>query len=156
MIFYGNRDEEFNPKLYIRSKWEPDLAPTAVEKAINEFETNTNTLFNASRIAAPMYNIQSQQIKLLRLIKKERKLIITETDKGLGPAIMEIDKYIKLFQANHLNDRTNYCEIDQQKADIIDYTNYRWICERFIDFREPGTVTNMEQRFFSWITLWST
>ena len=74
--------------------------------------------------------------------------MITNTDKGLGPAIMEITKYIDLCLRNHLNNKNNYCEVDETEAAIIDETNFRWICERFIDFPVKGTVTKSERKFF--------
>ena len=61
---------------------------------------------------------------------------------------MEIDTYISRALYDHLNNQTNYKEVFETEAHMIKETNYRWICERFIDYREPGTVTDKEQLFF--------
>jgi hypothetical protein len=82
------------------------------------------------------------------MIKKTRKLVITASDKGLGPAIMEIDTYIERALNDHLNNPINYKEIYNDEASLINETNYRWVCERFIDYREKGAVSDMEKLFF--------
>ena len=74
--------------------------------------------------------------------------MVSNTDKDLGPAIMEITKYIDLCLRNHLNNKNNYCEVDVTEAAIIDETNFCWICERFIDFPVKDTVTKSERKFF--------
>jgi hypothetical protein len=60
------------------------------------------------------------------MIKKTRKLVITASDKGLGPAIMEIDTYIERALNDHLNNPINYKEIYNDEASLINETNYRW------------------------------
>ena len=60
---------------------------------------------------------------------------------------MEISTYINRAFDDHLNNPINYKEIIEEDAHLIDKTNYRWICERFIDYREPDTVTDKEKFF---------
>ena len=128
----------------------PDPAPTAIENAINDFEEKTNTSFELVRKIKllPIFNVKRSSIDLIRSIKKNRKLVITASDKGLGPTIMETSTYIRRAFDNHLNNPTNYSEIIEEDAHLINETNYRWICERFIDYREPDTVTDKEKLFF--------
>jgi hypothetical protein len=92
--------------------------------------------------------MKKSNIEILRRIKKERKLMITSTDKGLGPAIMEIKQYITRGLADHLLNTTNYRELAMEEALLINETNFRWICERFLDYPEKGTVTKNEKLFF--------
>ena len=61
---------------------------------------------------------------LIRAIKKDRKLVITASAKGLGPIIMEIDTYISRALDNHLNNLTNYKEVFETDAHMINETNY--------------------------------
>ena len=56
-----------------------------IEKAIDNFEKNTNTLFDKSRKAIMTYNINKKHLDLLQKNENERKLMITNADKGLGP-----------------------------------------------------------------------
>ena len=145
-----NDDDDFNPKLYVKSSWIPDEAPTIVEAAINDFEEKTNIIFAAERKKKllSIFDVKRSSVDLIRAIKKDRKLVITASDKGLGPTIMEIDTYISRALEDHLNNQTNYKEVFETEAHMIKETNYRWICERFIDYRDPGTVTDKEQLFF--------
>ena len=63
---------------------------------------------------------------------------------------MEIDTYISRALDDHLNNQTNYKEVFEMDAHMINKINYQWICERFIDYREPGTVTDKEMLFSSY------
>ena len=74
--------------------------------------------------------------------------MITASDKGIGPTIMETKTYINRAFDNHLNNPINYNEMIEEDAHLINETNIRWICERFIDYRDPGTVTGKEKLFF--------
>lgn len=143
-------DNDFNPKLHVKSDWIPDPAPTTIENAINDFEEKTNTSFAAARKIKllPIYDVKRSSIDLIRSIKKNRKLVITASDKGLGPTIMETSTYINRAFDDHLNNPINYKEIIEEDAHLINETNFRWICERFIDYRDPDTVTDKEKLFF--------
>jgi len=51
-------EEEYNPKLYKRSDYEPKAAPDAVEDAINDFEERCRRDYNICKIAPPAYNLE--------------------------------------------------------------------------------------------------
>jgi hypothetical protein len=97
-------DEDYNPKLRTSSDWEPPLAPKDIETALDEFETTSTDTFKTYRMIPPIFNLDKERIELLRQVKKERKFIISATDKNLGPAIMEIEQYIErcMYVRNHL------------------------------------------------------
>ena len=61
---------------------------------------------------------------------------------------METKTYINQAFDDHLNNPINYKEIIEEDAHLINETNFRWICERFIDYRDPDTVTDKEKLFF--------
>ena len=61
---------------------------------------------------------------------------------------MEIDIYINRALDNHLNNPTNYKEVFETDAYLINKTNYRWICERFIDYRQVYSVSDKDKLFF--------
>lgn len=143
-----DNDDGYNPKFYCKSKWEPGSAPTIVESAMDDFEDQTNIMFSKARKPPTIFNMKKQKTELLRRIKKDRKLMITATDKGLGPAIMEIDVYINRALDDHLDNKSNYKELEEREAVLINETNFRWICERFLDHPDANTVTAMEQLFF--------
>ena len=63
-------------------------------------------------------------------------------------AVMEFELYNRRAFEDHLDNPTNYKEIQADEARIINETNYRWICERFIDAPSPGDVNDDERTFF--------
>ena len=89
--FDKDNDNDFNPVLHVQGPWQPEPAPGIVESAINDFEEKTNNLFDLERKIKilPIFDIKRSSIDLIRSIKKHRKLVITASDKGLGPTIME-------------------------------------------------------------------
>ena len=141
---------EFNPKLYVKGSWLLEPAPSVVEAAIHGFEEKTNTIFALERKKRflPIFDVNRSSIDLIRSIKKDQKLVITASDKGLGPTIMEINTYISRAFVNHLNNPTNYKEVLEIDAHLINETNNRWICERFIDCRQVDSVLDKEKLFF--------
>ena len=76
-------DNDFNPKLHVKGKWEPDPAPTVIENAINNFEEKTNTSFDLARKIKllPFYDVKRSSINLICSIKKNRTLVITASNK---------------------------------------------------------------------------
>jgi hypothetical protein len=76
-----DKEEEYNPKLQATSDYKPPLAPGDIEAALDEFETTTSTTFKTYRMIPPIFNLDKERIDLLRQVKKERKFIISATDK---------------------------------------------------------------------------
>ena len=70
---------------------------------------------------------------MLKQVRRDRKFIIVNTDKNLGPSIMEIDLYIKPAWEDHLLDSTTYKKLTKFEADIIDDDNFQWICDNILD-----------------------
>jgi len=62
---------------------------------------------------------------MIRQIKTERRWIITYTDKGIGPTIMEIIRYNQRAHSDHLDNPINYKGLDEIEAILINETNYR-------------------------------
>ena len=99
-------------------------------------------MFKASQQNKPLFNLTKEQVDRLIKIKKDRKLIIVASDKGLGPAVMEIKHYIFLALNHHLNNKNNYKELTKNEARIINHTKFLWICEQFIDRKKDPTKKN--------------
>ena len=152
--FSDDNNEEYVPRLHVQSSWEPENAPDEIEEAMNEFETTTKALFAEKKRAPNFYNMDKHKLRLLKNIKNSKQLVITASDKNLGPCIMEMDRYIALGLKHHLNNVTNYKELNKEEATLINETNYLWICERFIDNKKGNhdigynNITDMEKRFF--------
>ena len=55
------------------------------------------------------------------------------TDKNLGPAIMETTKYYQRAFQDHLSNQTNYKEISATEANQYAYIAFLKICKLMID-----------------------
>jgi len=67
-------------------------------------------------------NLTKLQSKTLYALKNDKEIIIKPTDKNLGPAVLDLDKYIKQILLEHLltNDYKQLTkEIALQKMDNI-------------------------------------
>jgi len=115
---------------------------------MDAFERNTNKDYQESRKAVLIYNVNGNNIEMLRTVKRERRIFVTATDKGLGTVVMEFELYNRRAFEDHLDNPTNYKEIQVEEARLINETNYRWICECFIDAPSPGDVSPDETTFF--------
>ena len=86
----GSKDIDFGPRLYIKSKWDPDNTSQGIEKRIDKFEQvlvsiRTDILYNTH----PSTNLSSQEHFLLKLLTQHPDFVTVNTDKNLGPAIIE-------------------------------------------------------------------
>ena len=91
---HGN--DKFNPRFYIKSEWDPDNASSDIQKQIDKFEQGLTfiqrDILNNTR---PSNNLSLQEHFLLKLLNHHLDFIIVNTDKNLGPAIIERAEYIK-------------------------------------------------------------
>jgi hypothetical protein len=128
-------DTGYHPKLYVRNEeWEPGNAPPDVEAALNAFESRSTALFHRSRLHAnQLSNISAAALREIKAIKKEKKFMVTATDKNLGPAIMETTLYIRRCLDDHLLNTTNYCELTETEALALNEHTYRRILLHWID-----------------------
>jgi SAM-dependent MidA family methyltransferase len=123
------------------------LTPEEIEDAINKFETTSSDTFRTYRMIPPISNLDKERIDLLQQVKKERKCIISATDKNLGPAIMEIDQYIERALKYHLDHTETYRELVEEEAILLNKANFRWICHEFIDF-PPVELSKKDRKYF--------
>ena len=68
---FPDSDDDYNPKLYKTSEWEPKEAPEEIEDAMDAFERNTNKDYQASRKATLIYNVNGNNIEMLGTVKRE-------------------------------------------------------------------------------------
>ena len=107
-IFAGNDpNPNFNPRLYIRSKWEPqpNQVSSITKLRTQRFLSSTVPLFKRRR---GRQNLLPHQQHLLRFMQQQNDLMIITCDKNLGPAVIERQAYIRLVYHDHLNDTNTY------------------------------------------------
>jgi hypothetical protein len=73
-------------------------------------------MLHASKRCRNRFNLNPQQYWVLRTLKSDHHFIVVLTDKNLGPAIMERDKYIKRVLDDHLNDTSTNTRLSHDDA----------------------------------------
>ena len=120
-MFTGREEErDYNPSLYIKSDWQPPNANAQIEHRIDKFETMLSSareqILNNTR---PSSNLSSIQQNLMKTMKDNPDFIIVNTDKNLGPAIIEREVYIKNILTEHLNTKTYKSITANEAHDIL-------------------------------------
>ena len=129
-------DPDFDIKLYVKRKdWKPDPATPAIEAALDDFEEKSDKLFRHSRSSPHLPNLTPTEIHSLRTIPKEKRYCVVNTDKNLGPCIMEMPLMIRRCLHDHLLDTTNYTECTEAEATAKNEHTFRTILQTMVDDR---------------------
>ena len=127
-------DPDFDIKLYVKRKdWKPDPATPAIEAALDDFEEKSDKLFRHSRSSPHLPNLTPTEIHSLRTIPKEKRYCVVNTDKNLGPCIMEMPLMIRRCLHDHLLDTTNYTECTEAEATAKNEHTFRTILQTMVD-----------------------
>ena len=95
--------EEYDPKIYLRSDWEPPLASPAVETSICNLKSEINKLALRKHIKwKNKDNLTARQRYLLEFFRQHTDLVVVQSDKNLGPIVMERAAYIRRTLDDHL------------------------------------------------------
>ena len=100
-------NNEYNPKLYAKSKFNPPLAPYPVENEIYRFRDMIKELHTLLPIK-PSYNIDKSQRSILSSFHNNTKIITLIADKGLGLTTFDRDEYIESILSQNLFNTHNY------------------------------------------------
>ena len=108
---------DYIPGLYIKSDYKFKPAPEDIEQAIDAFETAiTSAQKRISTRQRPKPNLSLPQQSLLQFLRRHDKYIVIESDKGLGPAILDRTFYFERGCSEHLGNRRNYKIITKLQA----------------------------------------
>ena len=82
--------EDYNPKLYIKSTWEPPKAHPDIEAGLHALHTDLDTQIRQQKCCQRRkHNLLPSSRKTIQELKNGTDFIILPTDKNLGPAILE-------------------------------------------------------------------
>ena len=94
-----------------------------MKNRIDDFEQNMkSTLNNILKNIIPSTNITRHQKYLLDILQTHPDLMVIDTDKILGPAVIKRDRYIYLILQEHLTKGHIYKNITQVKAHYMTKT----------------------------------
>mmetsp|Transcript_2945 Transcript_2945/g.4409 ORF Transcript_2945/g.4409 Transcript_2945/m.4409 type:complete len:645 (-) Transcript_2945:37-1971(-) len=121
----------WNPKFHIPSEWIPDekFFPKVLPRRLHQFKIRLRQLFRG-RKSIP--NLSREHRFALDYLRRQTDFIVAICDKGLGPAIIEYDKYIELAFRDHLNDTSTYQRLCFETAGMLCFENKQRL-EKWID-----------------------
>jgi hypothetical protein len=103
------------PRLFVRSNWCPPLP--LINKDLCErtvrFTTQLTMLHQKVRARS---NLLPFQRAILSEFRDDRRHLIIQADKNLGPCILERDTYIRRSLTDHLLDDTTYRQLNKREA----------------------------------------
>ena len=119
------------PPLYVKSIWRPPLSaiPQEVDTRLYRFFRLLRSMFIKRK---GVTNLLPFQTRLLDWLKTHESWIVANTDKNLGPCVIELAQYV-LDALTHLNNPAVYEYLTEAKAkatarslerDIYDWTTY--------------------------------
>ena len=110
-------ESDYIPGLYIPSGWNPGLADVDIEFRLMAFADRIRSLtLHASKRRRNRFNLTTQQYRILRRIREDKRFIVVLTDKNLGPAIMERADYIERALKDHLLNTRVYTRLSHDDA----------------------------------------
>ena len=114
-LFAGNKNKSYDPKLHIASDWKPDRnkVPPELRARIGYFLCELKKIMKPRR-SPP--NLLRHQRCHLKEIKESNELIVIKTDKNLGPALIEREKYCRRVFDDHLNNNRIFYTYEEDEA----------------------------------------
>eukprot|EP00956_Cyclotella_meneghiniana_P041385 scaffold225046_cov56-Cyclotella_meneghiniana.AAC.2 len=113
----NGEDEEDRPKLYVKSKWNPEeqFIPSWVDGRLERFYTALSKLFSNRKAST---NLLPPQQQLLDTLPSSEQHLFPETDKGLGPCCVRTEQYLE-DAAVHLNNKDVYEILSEEEAILL-------------------------------------
>ena len=108
---YANQpdDPDFNPKLYVRSGWNPPREDPDLEEHLYKIRQDLLENFHQNK-PGWRNNLSSDERSGLREIKEDPTVRVLATDKNLGPALISTE-WVEQETLNHLNDTKSYVKV---------------------------------------------
>ena len=111
-------DDDYNPKLYIKSGWDPPKAHPTIEQGLHQFYSDLSAQIRSQQNKQRrQHNLLPSSRKIIQQLKTGSAFIILPTDKNLGPAILERRIYKQRCLQDHLLDATTYLQLTHADAD---------------------------------------
>ena len=146
--FAGEENLEFNPRLYIKSTWEPPDACPQIERRLDKLEkVLTSARDEILKSTHPSSNLSIQNLHNLRLLTRNPEFIVVETDKGLGPAVIERETYVRYILNEHLNNGYTYEQLSAETALEV-MSDLLQEIEQLVCFEYANDISDNEDTYF--------
>ena len=106
-------DPDFNPRLYVKSTWNPPREDPDLEDKLHEIckDLRQNIKQNKPHWSRNLSALDREEINQ---IKRDETVRVLATDKNLGPALVSTD-WLKIETLRQLNDRQSYSIISNEE-----------------------------------------
>jgi hypothetical protein len=117
IFFAANPDTEWiKEPFWLKSGWEVPIpiAEPRFDHRLRSFQLHLSRLFKKQKVKS---NLLPSQSSALDWLLHHPEIIVCNTDKNLGPAVLEVDAYVTLAIKDHLSDPRTYRSLSP--SDII-------------------------------------
>ena len=117
-MFFGDDDKNRPiPKLYFKSDWKPPESEFSSEftERLSVFQQSID--LSASTRKFGKSNLLPMQRSVFSILRRNKNLHVFKTDKNLGPAVIETDRYIRRAWEEHLSDGSTYGQLHELAAE---------------------------------------
>ena len=125
-------DDEYDPKMYIKSNFKFKEATPEIEQALKNFKSAfiaEQLATNQRRQSKP--NLTSSQHELMLSLKDNDKYTVIAADKTRAPILTEREIYIGEACRQHLGNERNYRQLTKREADFnmqkMKILLYKWL-----------------------------
>ena len=147
-LFAGEDNNNFNPRLYIKSEWEPEDASNNIEQRIGKFEqVLTSTRHDILSNTYHSTNLSIQEHYLLKLLTRHPDFVVVNSDKNLGPAIIEQEEYVRYMLKEHICNGVTYTQLTETETQSKLVTTAEKI-EQLVLFEHASDVLKNEIEYF--------
>jgi hypothetical protein len=139
--------EDYNPKLYIKSTWEPEEASPEIETALQLFRSRVAQAVHQNiQMQRRKHNIPTKPRRLLQTLATNPNFIILPTDKNLGQSILDRTTYKKRCLSEHLLNGNTYQRLTETEA----LTRLHQAEQRFkaLIQKHKNSLPELEQTYF--------
>jgi len=141
------KNQNYNPKLYLPSRWKPPEASIEIEKRLKEFKTALTEEKNKNAITTiSKSNLTKLQQSCLEKIKNDRRYIVCLSDKNLGPVILERSTYFERCLSDHLLCNSTYRQLTENEATERVHNTRRTLLQLRLNHRND--LTEAENTYF--------
>ena len=132
-------DDEYIPKLYIKSDWRFKSASREIEQALTNFRIAVQSeQLQLNQRCKPIRNLSYGKWNLIQSFRWNDHYIIVHGDKNLGPCILDRKIYIHKGCLEHLGNSVNYQSLSKERA-FTCQRGLQYVFRAFISKYRPRT-----------------
>ena len=141
-------EDEYIPKLYIKSGYQFDPATDEIEDSLITFE---RALLKEQKLCQqrrkPIRNISVGQWELTQFLRRNDLYIVIHGDKNLGPCILDRTVYIYRGCLEHLGNATNYRELTENETYLQIRKLSYWFDDWMLKYQRLKQLSRSEVTF---------